>query len=199
MKRLFTFLTILTALLAFSVPVFATDISDDAGVNGEESNVFEAFYDTVCEHTSEILCALSVLATGALAIAYKKGLIPLISKSLSAIVGGVGKMKDATEREADMLKAEAEKLGNMIDGASAALDGVLLRLSNLETALNGISKIEKSEDAIKIILSQQVDTLADIFMNSAMPEYRKSELAERLKVMKEELENVNASHKVEET
>ena len=190
MKRLFTFLIILAALFTFSVSALAADITEDAEVVNEEKSVFDALYSVVCNNASEILCALSVIATGALALAYKRGLLPLISKSLSAIVGTVGKMKDATEGEASMLKGEAERLSRLLDGATEVIGGVSERLSRLEAGLEAIGKLEMDESAIKIILLQQVDTLADIFMNSAMPEYRKSELAEKLKVMKEELENV---------
>ena len=198
MKRLFTFFIFLIALSIFTVSISATEVSEDFVAEEAGESVFDVFYSTAREHAMEILCAISVLLTGALTLAYKKGLIPLITGSLSAMVGTVGKMKDATEGEADMLKLESEKISKTLESATDIINGFSERLLKLEEGLQAISKIETNENAIKVIMRHQVDTLADIFMNSALPEYQKCALAERLKGMKEELENVGSESALEQ-
>lgn len=160
-----------------------------------EQNVFEQLYDVVCNYAAEILSTLTLIGTVIVGFAYKKGLLPLVTRAISAIQSTVNKIKCDTE--------EGTK------NTAGALEGVCERLSAIENSISLLSedimemgaKLESEGECIKerkkmkVILSSQVDMLYDIFMSSSLPQYQKDATGARIQSMREELGAYEKSEK----
>lgn len=208
MKRLFTFFAIIMLTFAFSFSAFATndaaengyavtvgesvEVSDsvsegedgvDNGDGREDENFFALVYERICDNAGEIISAFTLIFTALLTLAYKKGLIPAIKGGLSAIGGAISSVKESAERGASALDAKGEK---MLDAANLTAKSVSVleeKLCALEERLDSINRLERFSTATQTVLKCQVETLAQIFMSSALPEYKKEELSRKISDM----------------
>ena len=164
---------------------------DNAAIEAEGSeNVFALLYQKVSENFGEILTALSLLLTALLSFAYKKGLIPVMTSGLSAIGGAISSIKESAERGAGELGEKGEKMIAAAEIVEKTVTALEKKLTELEQRLSVINGLEQTQAATKIILGCQIDTLAEIFSSSALPEYKKEELYRRIAEMKEALADV---------
>ena len=62
-----------------------TEDVESAVDSTEEYNLFSEVYEDLTAYASEILCALTLVGSLTLAVAYKKGLLPLLEGSLVTI------------------------------------------------------------------------------------------------------------------
>lgn len=211
MKKIFMVLTMAALFCSFSLGALAadTDISHpaaetltegEAAKNTEASadtptdtegyNVFALVYEKITEYSGEIFCALTLIGTAILSFAYKKGLLPLIKSSLSAIGGAVGALRENAEKEGAVLSRQGAKLDESLARAESVLEIFSEKLSALEARLTDIEGIKAGQSATEIMLDCQIDALSDIFMSSSLPEYKKAALGERIIAMREALKNV---------
>ena len=175
----------------------ATDNEGDSEPqeDGGSYNIFALAFEKIGEYSGEIFCALTLVGTAILSFAYKKGLLPLIKGSLSAIGGAVGSLKENAEQQSGALSEKGEKMLEYLGRAEEILADFTEKLSALECKLSGIEGLEKSQSATEIILKCQIDALSEIFMSSSLPEYRKAALGEKLTKMREALKNVEITDK----
>lgn len=211
MKKIFMVLTIAALFCSFSLGALAadTDISQptsaealtegeadaestvtDTYADTEQYNIFALIFEKITEYSGEIFCAMTLIGTAILSFAYKKGLLPLIKSSLSAIGGAVGALSENAKAEGAALSEQGAKLGEALARAEGVLGAFNEKLSELEEKLSGIEGMKTDQSATKIILRCQIDALSDIFMSSSLPEYKKAALGERLVAMREALKNV---------
>ena len=158
--------------------------TDDA----EEVNFFEKVYSEVSEYASEILCALTFTGSVFLAFAYKKGLLPLVEKSLITIGNAVTKIKENTKESTEI----SSQLGVNIDGRLSETQELISKLAerigSLEETLG--RGLENENEArlegkqLRLVVDAQIDMLYDIFMSSALPQYQKDAVGERIAKMK---------------
>lgn len=156
---------------------------DSAGTSG---TIFGEIYAYLVSHAGEIFSTLSFIGTLAVAIAYKRGLIPLLRDGLGAIGGAAGSISTSTE-QARAVTEEA------IAGVRKALDSFSDTLSTIERAGKETSarlRALESEGyydkkALTKILLEQINMLSDIFMSTSLPQFRKDEIAERAKEMRD--------------
>lgn len=155
---------------------------DDAGASG---GIFGEIYSYLASHAGEIFSTLSFIGTVAVALAYRRGLIPLLRDGLGAIGGAAGNISTSAER-AQAVTEEA------IAGVRMALDGFSDTLRTIERAgeetserLRALEGEGYDKKALTKILLEQINMLSDIFMSTSLPQFRKDEIAERAKEMRD--------------
>jgi hypothetical protein len=160
----------------------ATDASSSEGEAVE--NIFELLFEDVKMHAGEIFSALALIASLILAYCYKCGLLPIVQNALNAISGILtGIEKGADENS----KASSEAIGALRSRIECA-EGMLDRLSENVTLVSEDLKARTNAvlgaEETRLILSAQVDMLYDIFMTSALPQYQKDAVGERIAAMR---------------
>ena len=191
LKYIIASILILAFTVIGSVCASAEEISEPEStveVHESDANFFEKVYEEVMAYTSEILCALTFAGSIGIAFAYKKGLLPLVEGSLVAIGNAVTKIKENTKENTEI----SSQLGESITGRLAETQELLTRLSErivtLERTLG--SNIKSESDArlemgqLRLVVDTQIDMLYDIFMSSALPQYQKDAVGERIAKMK---------------
>ena len=191
MKTKIKYLLVTVLLIAFSCCFAITASAEEAAEASAtitEENVFSSVYNQVASHASEILCAMTFAGSLILAFAYKKGLMPLVKGSLLSIANAISKIKDDTTENAERNAKIGESLEMELDNTKNTLNTLTDKISELDLML--MEKLECEDDAkrekeeFKLILSSQIDMLYDIFMASALPQYQKDAVGERIAKMK---------------
>lgn len=188
-KYLITAVILAVLLTAFSFSAYASEETVPEAVENTEENLFSRAFDEIIEYAPEILSTLTLTGSLILAVSYKKGLLPLVEKSLVAIGNAVTKIKDKTGESVEL----SEKLGLDIDQKLAEATGVLTslakRIAELEGSINNslADKVEQRLEAkeLRLVVDAQIDMLYDVFMASALPQYQKDAVGERVAKMKE--------------
>lgn len=156
--------------------------------NGDETSFFDKVYGEVTAYASEILCALTFTGSLMLAFAYKKGLLPLVEKSLITIGNAVTKIKENTKESTELSSQLGINIGQRLSDTQDLIKQLTERIGTLEEALNcsleneNESRLEGKQ--LRLVVDAQIDMLYDIFMSSALPQYQKDAVGERIAKMK---------------
>ena len=145
-----------------------------------QSNLFERIFSAISSNLAEILCALTLVGSIVLTIAYKRGLLPLVRGALSAIGKSVGKLGCEAESFNKESGANIASMKEKLDIAASVIDGFAQRLSLLEDELKKISDGTERFTAIKKAVEAEAELLYDVFMSSALPEYQKEAVAKKV-------------------
>jgi hypothetical protein len=191
MRKFLILLTFVAALLAASTLVISADGADTAAA-AESESFFEQVYEFVSNNADKILSAMAFSASLALALIYRRSLIPILKGSIGAISGTVSTLKEDSEKcsvaARDILESAAAKR----ECAQKLISELSDKLTVIEEELQ-LSKEEAARSAdLRTLIGTQIDLLHDIFMASSLPYYRKEEVAEKVSEMKKTL----ASHEV---
>ena len=182
-----------------ATPPFETDKSDsnegvdDEATDGTEEteNVFAIVYGEIMKNAGDIFSTLAFISSLLIAIAYKKGLLPALSRAVSGIEGAIDKVKRTADESRE---AVGERHGEMLEKLMS-LDGKLSEFSRsidgVEKRLEALTADSDTKESIKLIMSSQIDLLYDVFMCSSLPQYQKDAVGNRVSKMKAEL-NKNA-------
>lgn len=152
-----------------------------------EANPFAELWELVSENADKILGALTLAGSMLVALAYKRGLLPLLRSALSAITEAVGRIKDGTERCGDGYEELTARVTEGLSSASAGLEALEGRLTELTDEVRTAEGRIYDEEKMKLIITEQIELLYDIFMSSSLPHYQKEAVGERIAKMKEEL------------
>lgn len=158
-----------------------------------EKDTMTAAVDALHEHLGEILSALTLIGSLAIAFTYKKGLLPLLSGAL----GRLGDASGAAKASAESAAQTAEQIHSTVQNATAetaricgeltdGMNGMAQRLTQIETQLAQSRRADSATEAT-------VELLYDIFMSSSLPNYRKEEVSARLKNIMAALTGSDAS------
>lgn len=199
LKYIIASILILSFTLMGSVCASAEEITkSEVSVEDYENdaNFFEKVYDEVMAYTSEILCALTFAGSIGVAFAYKKGLLPLIEGSLVAIGNAVTKIKESTKENTEISSQLGENITGRLIETQELLTLLAARIGALEHTLDSGIKIESDArlemGQLRLVVDTQIDMLYDIFMSSALPQYQKDAVGERIAKMKGAIrENAN--------
>ncbi len=153
-----------------------------------EENIFSLAYETVLAHSGELLSGLAFIGTLVIGLAYKKGLLPAVTKTLSALGSAVSSIKEQTERSGESTECGLERLTERFGKLEGALAGFASTLESTEQKLDGLSATVTDRERMNIIMSSQIDLLYDVFMSSSLPAYQKEAVGERVHAMKQLLE-----------
>ena len=157
-------------------------------VTEEQTNFFEKLYLEVGTYASEILCALTFTGSIVLAFAYKKGLLPLVERSLVTIGNAVTKIKENTKENTEISSQLGVNVEGKLNDTQKLLSRLAEKISSLEEALNTSLNNEREtrleNKHLRLVVDTQIDMLYDIFMCSALPQYQKDAVGERIAKMK---------------
>ena len=169
--------------------------TDDMGANTDKDNgesdepdgFFAALYEAVVKHAAEIASAAAAICSIALAFAMRRGLTPMLRDALSSVAGSVGKLsegvRESEERAKEISNALAERLG--------AAEETVARLSEVIAAIekerSGEAEEELMREDVLTVMSAQIEMLYDVFMSSALPQYKKDAVGERVSLMRKQL------------
>ena len=171
-------------------PEASTDSKETPGADAEsetEVSPFSLAFDYVKHYATEIFCALSLICSVALSLAYKRGLIPAITGTLSALHGSVEKIKSTAEGESAESRELFSALTERLDGFAKAIEEAAERLSRLDGELAALGADAKERERQRLILTSQTDMLYSVFMSSSLPQYQKDEISKRVAAMREAL------------
>lgn len=156
------------------------DVDNASGAEG-----FEAFYALVMEHLSEILSLCAFAASLVCAAVYKSGLLPLIERSLNAIGSTTQKIRESAELGEDKRRADIEALSEKLSKLEASLGKLTEDLYECTERMEEKSITAARERRMEALITGELEMLYDIFMSSALPEYEKTRVGERVAKMKE--------------
>ncbi len=154
----------------------------------EEKNIFAEIYVAVEKNADKIFSILAFVGTIIVGIGYKSGLIPLLNDALSKLKGSLDGVRESGEK---MNADTSVKIAEM-DNSLKALEK---KVNHISTHLEGYEALTVERCAMRKILEGQIDMLYAIFMSSALPQYQKDEIGEKIKSMKEELASYEETDK----
>ena len=178
------------------VVIFSSSLVVSASAEGEvtdvavesEGNFFTVAYEEISAYASEILCGLTLAASLILAFAYKKGLLPLVQSALVSIGNAVTKIGDSAKKSEEQTALLEENIGSSIKNAKDMIGALTEKISSLDNAVNERlvmdEKARGEYEKLRFIIEGQIDMLYDIFMSSALPQYQKDAVGERIGKMK---------------
>lgn len=188
MKKKLKYLIVTALIVTFLVCCATTAHAEEAynPVTDEiaEDNLFAQIYEEISAYTSEILCVLTFGGSLILAIAYKKGLLPIVKGSLLSIGNAVSNIKESAGESIE----KTSQLEKSFEIAKEKLDVLTNRVCTLDQLLREKLDMEdeekKAKIELKLVLNSQIDMLYDIFMASALPQYQKDAVGEKIAKMK---------------
>ena len=190
MKNKLKYILVTVLLVAFSVCFTVSASAEEETPESTEiteENIFSTVYEEISEYASEILCALTFAGSLILAFAYKRGLLPLVKNSLLSIGNAVSKIKEDTSENAEKGSKLGQSIESSLDGAKTTLDALAQKVAELDLMLKEKLKSEddtqRQKEEFKLILTSQIDMLYDIFMASALPQYQKDAVGEKVAKM----------------
>ena len=191
-KLKYLYALILAAVLSTSL-IFSASAEEytpeQIGETQEDENFFSNMYEEVSAYAGEILCTLTFAGSIILAFAYKKGLLPLVERSLVAIGNAVTHIKESAIENAEASSTFGANIEKQLQGACETLEALAEKIGVLDKALGenleneNKAKLEAKE--LRLVVDAQIDMLYNVFMSSALPQYQKDAVGERIAKMKE--------------
>ena len=161
-------------------------IEEILGAENEE-NGFEKIYDAAMAHVSEILSLAAFIGSMICAVIYKSGLMPLMEKGLGGIKNAAQKIKEATDRAECDSKASLGYINDKMNELEIAISEMQETVKAATAAMESAVDMKAHQARIDGLLAGELDMLYDIFMSSALPEYEKTRVGERVAKLKEGL------------
>jgi hypothetical protein len=152
-----------------------------------DSSIFDEIYAALLANADKILSAMAFCGTLIVGFAYKKGLLPLLGKAMSAIGKSVEGIKEDGIRSAQSTEARLSGIDTSIGEISEASAQAAISITKIEERLSRYDEAMAQYSAMKTVMSAQTDMLYSIFMSSALPQYQKEEVGERIAEMRKEL------------
>lgn len=165
-----------------------SEISDNTEENTNiADNVFELMWDEVKRYISEILCALTFISSIIVALAYKKGLVPVLEGSLGAISRAVTKIKERGEEIDKATKDNYDSLAIKVKDYENAIATLDEHVKALALSLEPLSEELKNNKLIEALITSQTNMLHEVFMASSLPVYQKERVEAHFKKTMEDL------------
>ena len=199
MKNKRIFLTLLVSLALaftlFSVTAFANEaapiiedvIENETVYEAWDASIFDDIYGAVMENADKILSALAFCGTVIVGFAYKKGLLPLLGKAMTAISRSVEGIKEDGIKSAQSTEERLTDIDTSIKEIRESASATKTAISEIEDHLARYENAMTQYSSMKTVMAAQTDMLYSVFMSSALPQYQKEEIGERISEMKKEL------------
>lgn len=158
------------------------DVMDEIG-----ENVFALLYSMTADNADKIFALLSFVGTLVLAFIYRKGLLPAISSAVSKLCEAANLVAEQSDENRNKIEADTQALHNNICDVSSALTAISEVLAEIDERIKAIEQQGGETEAIKRVLTCEVDMLSDLFLTSSIPEYQKENVNKRISDMKREL------------
>lgn len=167
----------------------AVENSDAAPENGDVAppadNTFEELYTLCMSHLSEILSLAAFVGSLVCAILYKSGMLPLIKQGLTALSKTVHSIKESAELGESSRKTDYDGLKMKLEGLEKTLTALGENLTLYAERLESKTALENRQKRMEALTEAEVEMLYEIFMTSALPEYEKARIGEKIAKMKE--------------
>lgn len=169
------------------------NLENELGDNAEDTDIenrkngFDKIYDAAMAHVSEILSLAAFIGSLICAVIYKSGLMPLIERGLGGIKNAAQKIKEATDRAECDNKTSLGYINDKMCELEMAISEMQETIKSATKAMESSVEARAHQARIDGLLSGELDMLYDIFMSSALPEYEKARVGERVAKLKEEL------------
>ena len=187
MKKILTLIFIVAICSCLCLTAFA----DGAEATEEYKSVFDLAKEFVTDNCSEILSLMTFIGSLVIAFTYKKGLLPRLSGALKGIGGSVGELKENTEKSVSEINGKMDEICKESKTTESLCQALGERIEALSIDLDEIKGAKGERERMQAILAAQVDMLYDVFMSSALPQYSKDAVFERINAMKSALAEVN--------
>lgn len=161
----------------------------------DEASIFDEIYLRLTENADKIFAALAFVGTMIVSFAYKKGLLPLLANALNYLKGSVESIKESGTA---LAKSTDDRFVSLCENMQSVLDESTSMTSSIERInerLDDVDSISKKYDSMQLVITSQVDMLYAIFMSSALPQYQKEEVGNKINRMKEELAKYDKQQK----
>jgi len=179
MKKKITLLFVLLICSCLCLTAFAE--GEEAK---EEANVLDLAAGFITENSAEILSLLTFIGSMVIAFTYKRGLLPKLSSAITGIGGSVGTLKENTEKSIDTIKEDVAIVTDGVAKTEKLCHTLSEKISSLSLALDEIKGERGEAERTKIILASQIDMLYEVFMASALPQYSKDAIFEKISAMR---------------
>ncbi len=160
--------------------------SEDEQMVGN-GNFFAEIYNGFISNAGVIFSTLSFIASLILSFVYNKCLMPMIK-------GSTGSLKTAIKSINDTISGQGNLSMDKISEQSEIISDMKLEISELKSSVSAACEKlgERNDESIekekmRIVMQNQIDMLYDIFMTSALPQYKKDDVGSRIAAMKEQL------------
>lgn len=179
----------ISASTAFAKEELADNIPESSEEYSEENGngFFGEAYNAIAENADKILAALTFVGSIVIAFAYKKGLIPLLNSALGNMNAMITKLKENTEQGILENDSISEIIKQRLSASEELIKSLSSTVSGLEEKLKSAEQTKREAEKAKIIMTSQIDMLYEIFMSSALPQYSKDRVGERVAEMKAQL------------
>ena len=145
-----------------------------------DRNVFEEIYRELEHNADKIFSVLAFIGTLIVGLGYKSGLLPILRENLSRLKGTI-----------DLVKADGEeskaKVEEKFTELTSAIQDITNEIKDMKGGYECYKEMNRQRESLRLILEGQIDMLYAIFMTSALPQYQKDEVGEKINRMKEEL------------
>ena len=145
-----------------------------------EKNLFEEIYQELELNADKIFSVLAFIGTLIVGLGYKSGLLPLLRENMSRLKGTI-----------DLVKADGEesktKNEERFTELTAVMRSIAEEIKDMKGGYECYKEMNRQRESLRLILEGQIDMLYAIFMTSALPQYQKDEIGEKINKMREEL------------
>lgn len=209
-KWLAVSITAISLCVALSIGVSAeeADFSKNVSENGESTvvlpennneiketntNIFDQIYGVLEENADKVFSILAFIGTLAVSVGYKSGLLPLLRDALSKLKLSIDGVRAEGELNKTITAEKMEEISRSIESINRAIDKGNTEISRIEWQFENYEKLMAERGKMRTVLMGQIDMLYAIFMSSALPQYQKDEIGNKIQEMREELASYEES------
>ena len=174
---------------------YTSDEARNEATYEDTKNVFDDIYSALKENADKIFAALAFVGSIIVSFAYKKGLLPLLSGAIASLKGSVENIRDNEKLLAETTDKRLSGLYENMQEVVEAGEASARAITEINNKLSEAQKLEKKYASMQLILNSQIDMLYAIFMSSALPQYQKEEVGNKINQMKEELAKYDGDKK----
>ena len=200
MKKGLKFIIALTVAAVFLLSLSVASLASEGGAeDGEakisteaesaevEENLFAVAFEVIKSHSVEIFSAMAFLGAILTAVCYKRGLIPLLSKKLTLLAEALKKLSSENCESIERADAHSFETKEKIAALENSIELFSTEISALRESLGSACELRREGEVQKKLLLAEIDMLKDIFTASALPEYQKEAICDKVKKIKEEI------------
>ena len=173
-----------------------TDVtSDESTSTGEiaapKGGLSEWITSLFANHSAEIFSVLSLLGSVLVAILYKTGLLPLLSKHLAGLRTVAGGTAESTAELARKMENATSQIGAAADYTAAGVDGLREAAEETTAKLDALQEAftaaRDDNERMRLILKGQTDLIYGVLQAAALPQYQKDAMSEQYVAMQRAL------------
>ncbi len=154
-----------------------------------QENPFALLYKQLLDNSDKLLSALAFIGTLLITITYKRGLLPIVEKSLNALSASLSKVKEEFKQESEENSKFATRFEKAIENAERSVENITSVVEKLEGELeNSKASRDACENFEKIFLAE-LEILYDAFISSSISQYQKDRMSDSIAKLKERIEN----------